>query len=146
MVPNPHLIHSLTQTHVDDLRRQARAQRRPAATSRLQRSSRDEAITIRLANPDDHAALARLAALDSATVPAAPVLIAEANAQARAALSLRDGAAVANPFHPSTAVLELLYARADQLRGDRRPRRVGLRRRFALRLHTIRADCPPETP
>src|SRR5689334_7912331 len=48
-------------------------------------------ITIRPAYADDQAALARLAALDSAAgVPASPVLVAEVDDELRAALSLAD--------------------------------------------------------
>ncbi|HUO74032.1 MAG TPA: hypothetical protein VMU39_24885 [Solirubrobacteraceae bacterium] len=94
---------------------------------RKRRAPFEEWVTLRFAFPDDALALARLAALDSAGVPTAPVLVAEVSGELRAALSLSDGAAVADPFHPSTALLELLHARAAQLAGD--GERVGRRRR-----------------
>ena len=77
------------------------------------------AITIRLAVPGDAQALAWLAEMDSAAVPPSPVLLAEADGRPRAAISLRDGSAIANPFHRTAAVLELLAARAEHLRTER---------------------------
>jgi hypothetical protein len=73
-------------------------------------------VRIRWAFADDAHALLRLAVSDGAEVPAAPVLVAEAGGQLRAALSLRDGRAVADPFHPTAALVELLRLRAAQLR------------------------------
>jgi hypothetical protein len=72
-------------------------------------------VTLRYAFPDDANALARLAAIDSAEVPAEPLLLAEVEGELRAALSLRDGEAVADPFHPTEALIELLRARSEQL-------------------------------
>jgi len=70
---------------------------------------------IRFANTHDAAALDRLAQLDSSVVPAAPQLIAEEDGQIVAALSARDGAAIADPFTYSADSLELLRRRARQL-------------------------------
>lgn len=75
------------------------------------------AVTIRFAFPDDEAALARLAAIDSSETPSGPTLVAESDGELRAALSLRNDAVIADPFHPSVALVELLHARAEQLRG-----------------------------
>jgi hypothetical protein len=74
-----------------------------------------DSVTIRNAFPDDALALVRLAALDSAEVPSGPMLVAEVNGEVRAALSLRDGAAIADPFRRTRALVELLSARAAQL-------------------------------
>jgi len=96
-----------------------------------------EAVTIRFAFPDDERPLGRLAALDSAAVPAAPVLLAEAGGELRAALSLSDGTVVADPFHFTEELIVLLRARAAQLaepsakRWRRGRRRVGLAARAA---------------
>lgn len=90
-------------------------------------------ITIRLATPDDHLGLIRLAALDSAdSVPPGRVLLAEVDGELRAALSLADGSSIADPFHATLHVLELLrsHARALESRSGRRRRR--LRLRYAL--------------
>lgn len=86
-------------------------------------------VTLRFAFPDDAEAIVRLAVLDSSRAPAMPVLLAEVGGELRAALSLADGAVVADPFHPSVPLVELLRARARQLEGEmprRRRRRIRL--------------------
>lgn len=75
-----------------------------------------EPITVRPAYADDEPALVRLAALDSAPVPMAPLLVAEVQGELRAALSLQDGSAVADPFHHTALHLDLLRARAAMQR------------------------------
>ncbi len=75
----------------------------------------DAAIAIRRNRPEDQLALARLADLDSSSVPAAPMLVAEVDGRLRAALSLRDGSAIADPFHRTASLVALLRARAEQL-------------------------------
>jgi hypothetical protein len=89
-------------------------------------------ILIRPAYADDYPALERLASLDSAeAVPPRPVLLAEVDGTLRAALSMRDGSGIADPFFPTLGLLTLLAAHAD---GDAasvssRARRRRLRRR-----------------
>lgn len=78
-------------------------------------------LVIRLAGPDEGAAVTRLAELDSAPAPAGAVLLAEVGHQLWAALSLEDGSIVADPFRPSGGVVALLAERGRQL--GRRPRR-----------------------
>jgi hypothetical protein len=73
------------------------------------------AVTIRHAFPDDSLTLRRLAALDSATPLEPPVLVGEVEGEVRAALSLRDGSVIADPFHLTAALVELLLARAAHL-------------------------------
>jgi hypothetical protein len=87
-------------------------------------------ITIRLGSQADDAALERLAGLDSTVAPAAPVLIAEVNGRMRAALSLRDGRSVADPFVATSGIVQLLASRARQLGGQHESTwRRALRRR-----------------
>jgi ribosomal protein S18 acetylase RimI-like enzyme len=88
-------------------------------------SVRDERVTLRLGSPADADALARLSALDSSTPPARPVLLAEVDGQLLAALAVSDGTAVANPFHRTADLIDLLRARARQLDGNHRTRRSG---------------------
>jgi hypothetical protein len=90
-----------------------------------------EPITVRPAYADDAPALGRLAAPDSTPVPAAPVLVAEVDGELRAALSLRDGSAIADPFHHTALHVDLLRARAAMQRSG--PRR-GSRLRHGHRL------------
>jgi hypothetical protein len=74
-----------------------------------------DTVTIRPAFPDDAAALARLAALDSARVPEGPLLLAEVGGEPWAALAPGSGRAIADPFRPTAALVELLRRRAEQL-------------------------------
>ena len=74
-----------------------------------------DSVTIRHAFPDDELALVRLAALDSAEVPPQPLLVADVHGELRAALSLRDGSVIADPFHRTRPLVELLSSRAAQL-------------------------------
>ena len=87
-------------------------------------------ISIRTASRDDAGALRRLAELDSAPVPEAPVLVAEGDGELRAALSLRDGQVVADPFAPTARLVVLLEVHAAQLAA---PSWGESRRRSALR-------------
>jgi hypothetical protein len=88
-------------------------------------------IAIRLAAPSDAQSLVRLAALDSAPVPAGDVLLAVVDGQAQAALPVEGGRSIADPFHPTAELVALLRARAAHLgAADRAPRR-SLRRLVA---------------
>jgi hypothetical protein len=81
-------------------------------------------ITIRPAYADDELALVRLAALDSAEgPPPAPRVVAEVDGELRAALSLRDGSAIADPFFATADIIALLRAHAAASARPARPRR-----------------------
>jgi hypothetical protein len=102
-----------------------------------------EGITLRYAFPDDDAAVAHLAALDSAEVPPAPLLLAEVAGDVRAALSLVDGRVIADPFHRSLALVALLRERGQQLTAIRAERRWRpLRWMFLARVRTRRRVQP----
>lgn len=88
-------------------------------------------ITIRPAYADDELSLIRLAALDSAELPRPPLLMAEVDGSLRAALSLDDGAAIADPFFPTLHLLELLRAHGVASAPAVTTRRRGDRLRFA---------------
>jgi hypothetical protein len=75
----------------------------------------DAPVTIRVAAGREPA-VARLAELDGQLPLSGPSLVAEIDGQPVAALGLTSGTAVADPFRPSAAVLELLRVRAGQLR------------------------------
>jgi hypothetical protein len=74
-----------------------------------------EQITIRSAYPDDGGALRALAALDSAQPIAGPALLVEVGGKIRAALSLVDGAVVADPFETTEHLVVLLQVHAAQI-------------------------------
>jgi hypothetical protein len=89
-------------------------------------------ITIRPAYPDDEPALARLAALDSADAPPPPPrVVAEVDGELRAALSLGDGSAIADPFFATADILALLRTHATAGAGAPIPQRL---RRLRLAL------------
>jgi hypothetical protein len=87
-------------------------------------------LTIRYSTAADAAALDRLAQLDSSVVPAAPHLVAEADGHLIAAISARDGGAIADPFERTAEAVSLLRRRAAQpRRAPRIPRlRLGVPR------------------
>jgi hypothetical protein len=78
-------------------------------------------LTIRTATAADTAALTRLAALDSSEIPAGPIFVAEQDDRLIAAVSARDGSAIADPFTRSADAVEILRRRAKQVTA--RPRR-----------------------
>lgn len=78
-------------------------------------TSPSRSIVIRPAGLADSDALRRLAQLDSAAIPHAPLLLAEQDGELRAARSLRDGAVIADPFHATEALVVLLEVQAAQL-------------------------------
>jgi hypothetical protein len=69
-------------------------------------------VTVRLAEPADSAAVARVAGRDSQPLPPPPQLVAERGGEIEAVLSLSSGAAVADPFRPTAELVELLRYQA----------------------------------
>ncbi len=122
--------------HVADLQRVAQARRRTTASgSVLSSSTRASApvIALRLAHADEDQIVRRLADLDDARPLEGQVMLALIDGEAVAALSLRDGRVVANPFVLTDEAVALMRLRAAGLAGaSRRPRlRTVLRARFA---------------
>ena len=77
-----------------------------------------DSVSIRMARPEDEYAIYRVAALDGAKAPAGRVLVAEADGDIIAALSVTDGAKAADPFRWTSDVIALMKMRADQLSAD----------------------------
>ena len=73
-------------------------------------------VLIRAARGSDGDALGRLAALDSARVPAGELLVAEADGALVAAHAPSTGATIADPFRRTAEVVELLQLRGTLLR------------------------------
>jgi hypothetical protein len=73
-------------------------------------------LTVRLAEPADGPALRRLAELDSARLPSGTLLVGEVGGAIQAAVPVRRGRAIANPFVPTAELVTLLELRAAQLR------------------------------
>src|SRR3954467_15244278 len=86
-------------------------------------------VTVRRSTAGDASALARLAALDSASTPRGPALVAEADSRMLAALPLGSGRPIADPFEHTAGLVQLLELRRSQIeaagRGEVRER--GLR-------------------
>ena len=72
-------------------------------------------IVIRQSVEEDVRTLAGLAILDSRPELRGPALVAEVDGVARAALDLSDGSVAADPFVPTTQLVELLRLRARSL-------------------------------
>jgi hypothetical protein len=97
-------------------------------------------ITVRYSVASDLSELARLAALDSASPPRGPALVAEADSRMLAALPLGSGRPIADPFEPTAEIVELLRLRADQLEtGERSGLRDRLRSLLRIRPSHARA-------
>jgi hypothetical protein len=86
-------------------------------------------ITIRAAGPEDIEALSRLAQRDSRAVPDGDLLIALVDGEARAAISLASGETVADPFHRTQELVEMLTLSAARL--SARFERFGLGERLS---------------
>ena len=131
---HPYLTMLLARARTDDLYRDAAVARRAAEARRVVKPRRfarrrghrrsglstglafpEQAVTLRLYSAEDHDPLARLAALDSSKPPHQPVVVAEVAGELRAALSLNDGSLVADPFHLTGGVADLLRAYAREL-------------------------------
>ena len=72
-------------------------------------------ITVRRSTSGDGGALARLAALDSASPPRGPALVAEADSRMLAALPIGSGRPIADPFEPTAELVALLELRRSQM-------------------------------
>jgi len=75
-----------------------------------------DGVTIRRSHARDREALERLAQLDSRRLADGQLLVAEVAGELRAALPLRGGAAIADPFRPTAPLVLLLQMRAQQIR------------------------------
>ena len=91
-------------------------------------------LVLRPATAADAPLLRDLADLDSRRLPAGPHLVAVADGELRAALSLTDGVSVADPFRHTDGLVALLRARAVGT-GRRERRRLRLRLRLPRFAH-----------
>jgi len=94
-------------------------------------------ITIRAARAEDMGDVARVAGRDTEELPTGPLLVAKVSDDVRAAISLSDGTIIADPFHRTAELVEMLKIRAgavDHARHGRRATRRGSRQR-PLALH-----------
>jgi len=94
----------------------AMGQDRERISRRRVRHAGTDAVVIRESAPEDSGRLHRLALLDSAPAPAGPMLVAEREGMLVAAVPLRGGRPIADPFLPSADIVGLLELRRAQLR------------------------------
>jgi hypothetical protein len=90
-------------------------------------STQEQPITIRDAVPADRGELRRLAELDSARLPGGPMVVGEIDGEVRAAYSVAERRAIANPFRRTAelvALVELHARQANRARKQRRRRSV----------------------
>jgi len=71
-----------------------------------------EPITITNYTEADAPKVWRLAALDDRRAPRGPALLAYVHGELRAAVGVNDGHAVADPFHPTADIVDMLRLRA----------------------------------
>jgi hypothetical protein len=92
-----------------------------------------QTVSLRHATTADERALKNLAALDGQRLPAGPFLVAEIDGELRSALSLSDGAVIADPFRHTAHTVELLRSHGSaQASGKRRERKSRIRLRPAI--------------
>ena len=80
-------------------------------------NSSASSVVLRYAHSGDQPGLRRLAARDSAGVPAGQLIVAEVDGEIRAAYALEGGALIADPFHPTAHLVAMLRTHALP-RGD----------------------------
>ena len=85
---------------------------------RAEVTTASDPVTIRLSTDEDRTGLLRLAALDSRPAPRGRALLAFVGGELRAALPLDGHPAIADPFHLSDEVVDLLAVRLAHLRGS----------------------------
>lgn len=97
----------------------------------------DEPVALRLCSVHDDGALERLAVLEGQPAPSGRFVLAEVDGEVVAALPLRGGRPLTDPFRPTAHLLPLLRLRAAQL--DDQPRRIDAAKAIAARmLHAAR--------
>ena len=75
----------------------------------------DESVALRLCSVHDDPAIERLALLEGKPVPQGRMILAEVDGEIVAALPLRGGEPLTDPFRPTAHLLTLLRLRAAQL-------------------------------
>ncbi len=72
-------------------------------------------VTVRWAEPRDRDAIRRVAERDSSAAPSGPTLVAEVGGRVMAARPIDGGETVADPFHPTRDLVDLLELRTAQI-------------------------------
>ena len=88
-----------------------------------------ESVLLRMTTIGDAEAIERLAALEGMPEPSCRCVVAEVDGTVVAALPLRGGKILADPFRPTAHLVPLLELRAQQLAGSTQQQpKTGLRR------------------
>ena len=119
MYSNEEDMHTLSTIKADaraaELQRRADLDRPGRGAATRPQMQAEAELSVRMAQEADHEAIVRLAQLDSAATPAGRMLIGSVGSRPAAALSLDDGAVVADPFTPTVELVQLMRMRARQL-------------------------------
>jgi hypothetical protein len=125
---HPLYSETIVRTRERELARAVRDIHRRQETPALRQPVK-ESVLLRLTTIGDADAIERLAALDSAPAPDCRCVVAEIDGTLVAALPLRGGKLIADPFRPTAHLVPLLELRANQLAGSTQQQRpTGLRR------------------
>jgi hypothetical protein len=138
---NPVLNIYLSKALAADRLREADRFRRSRVEWTRQPDSYDE-VTVRMAGPEDTERVGHLAELDGRRALRGPILVAEVHGELLAARSLDGDGSIADPFHPTAQLVELLELRSAHLRDgseSRGPHRRGARRWLISVLATDRS-------
>ena len=106
-------MHPSNFAQLIDFSRRPRGRRARSAVATV---DQDSPVMIRRAGVADEPALARLAALDERDLPSGERLIGLLAGKPVAALEVRSGRSIADPFVATQGVVELLGLRAAQVR------------------------------
>jgi hypothetical protein len=98
----------------------------------------EESVVLRLCSVHDDDALARLALLEGRPEPRGRYVLAEVDGEIVAAVPLRGGEPLSDPFRPTAHLLPLLRLRAAQLEAQPRPRIETAKAIAARMLHPAR--------
>ena len=125
---HPFYSETIVRTRERELARAVRDIHRRWETTTVRQPVK-ESVLLRLTTIGDVDAIERLAALDSAPAPDCRCVVAEIDGTLVAALPLRGGNVIANPFRPTAHLVPLLELRAKQLAGSTQQQHpTGLRR------------------
>jgi hypothetical protein len=123
---HPFISETMVRTRERELDRATRDVYRRQARPLVRRPTR-ESVLLRMTTIGDAEAIGRLAALESVPEPDCRCVVAEVDGTVVAALPLRGGKVIADPFRPTAHLVPLLELRAKQLAGQAKPPRTGLR-------------------
>ena len=124
---HPFMSETMMRTRERELDRAAREVLRRQEIPAVRRNEK-EPVLLRLTTVSDSDAIERLALLEGMPEPDSRCVVAEIDGKVVAALPLRGGKVLADPFRPTAHLIPLLELRAKQLVGPAPRRRSGFGR------------------